>query len=333
MLSRLETGLQSLGIDFVNNAEVSSTLLKSRAQLVVYPNTEQASTLHRLLNDHQQTFHVHGGGSNTLLMGTELDPMKTVVIDSRKMNGIHLNIGTAQICAGGGTKISAVSRESASGNLTGLEFARDIPGSTAGAVVTDAWHPIHNYTKIFEAFGITDTELPESIRQVLSWVEVVDENGDVVRMDTSQLEMHDRQSVFSQPDNTKIVLNVMFQLAEGDPEKIAKARTVINLGRQEMRKKNKEKNPWSVGATLGYTFVLNHPGYNGISATQLIGMTGRLPETIMIGGMVHAKSTANIIGNTGSGSAEGYLRVADLIQEVVLKEHNIELPLEVRVVR
>jgi len=62
-------------------------------------------------------------------------------------------------------------------------------------------------------------------------------------------------------------------------------------------------------------------------------MTGRLPETIMIGGMVHAKSTANIIGNTGSGSAEGYLRVADLIQEVVLKEHNIELPLEVRVVR
>ena len=323
--------LSILGIAFAQDAQVSSPLLRSRAKLVIFPASRQVPMLLPLLHDEQISYQPLGSGSNTLLTGTDASPLQTVIISMKGLREQRVDRREAQVTADAGVRISSVSGLSAKVGLTGLEFARDIPGTTAGAVATDAWHPIHNYAKLFDQEGIDFTGMPKNIRDVLTGVELVGSNGESVVMNSEELGMQDRSSLLTQPDNALFLLSAQFQLQPGDQELIDRTRSVVCLGRKKMRANNRENNPYSVGKTLGYSFVLNHPTYQGMSAMQLIA-TADLADEIQYNGMYHSKQTPNIICSTGSGTADGYLRVADRIREGVSKTHGIEMPLEVRVI-
>ena len=331
-MSNIEARLSELGISYATDARVSSTLLESRAKLVVSPDSTQVADLLPLLHDEQLPYTPLGSGSNSLLTGIETAPLETVIVNMKNLRNVRVDDQTGSLVTEAGIKISTVSGLSAKHGLTGLEFARDIPGTTAGAIATDAGHPIHNYAKLFAMEEIDFSRFPKDIRAVLRSVEVVGADGEMRDMTVEDLQMGNRTSILVQPDNTWFMLRANFQLSQGDQTLIDKTREVVCLGRKDMRCKNRDLNPHSVGRTLGFSFVLNHSNYAGVSANQLIATAGSIPDKLMMEGMYHSKATPNIICNTGSGTADGYLRIADTIQEAVAKDHGIEMPLEVRVI-
>ncbi len=333
MPSALETGLTTQGISYERNGCIQSTLLTSRADMVIHPNSpEQVEALLPMLMEANMPYHILGGGSNSLLTGTDKAPLQTVIIDTGRLKKVKVNGETGDVTAEAGVKIATVSRVSAQSQLSGLEFACGVPGSTAGAVVTDAWHPIHNYGDEFEVRKIDHTQIPKHMRTVLTGVDVIGSDGVIREMTTAELGMQNRSSIFLEPGNTLFLLRAKFHLTPGDQSLIEEVRDVVCLGRANMRKANKAKNKHSVGKTLGYTFVLNHPDYKGKSAMQLITESHSLPQFVSEKGMMHSKNTPNIVCNTGNGNPEGYLRIIENIQDAVRRDHGIEMPVEVRII-
>lgn len=330
-VSTIESHLSKLHIPYETNTAVYSTLLLSRAKLVIAPSdSHQVAELLPYLREEGIPYQACGCCSNTLLDGTDQTPVETALISTKNLSRICEEDG--QITAEAGVRVAALSKYAARTAMAGLEFACDIPGTIAGAVATDAWHPIHNYAAGFAQAGIELKGIPKHFNTVLTAAELVRADGEVVVMTPDELEMCNRSSRLAQPTNDLFLIRAHFALKTGNPEEIAKIREVVHLGRCAMRANNREKNPYSVGKTLGYSFVLNHPAYHGVSANTLIATADSLPDEMNIEGMYHSKATSNIICNTGSGTPDGYLRIADMIQEAVMKDHGIEMPLEVRVI-
>lgn len=333
MSAGIETRLKENSIHFESNAPVSTTLLKAVAELIIVPECiEQIPLLLSILREFGRNYHIHGCGSKSLMMGTADNPLKTAIIKTNQLNLVQVDHPRAIIKAQAGLSIAMLSRVSAANGFTGLEFAMDIPGSTAGAIATDAWHPVHAYADLFEKENLKFDNLAKYIRDILIGVTLVDTTGNQIQLSAAELEMRDRKSILLKPDNPWFLSNAIFQLSEEDPNSIKKARKIISKGRKRMRARNKAKNPFSVRKTLGYTFVSKHPIHRDSSAIELIGSAGSLPSTIEIEGMMHSQETPNIIANTGSGTPDGYKRIADRIKEAVLADHGIELPLEVLIV-
>jgi UDP-N-acetylmuramate dehydrogenase len=328
--AELGPSLGELGIHFVQDHTVRSSLLDGVAELVVVPEANQVSELFSLLHEMGVAYEPVGGATNTLLAGTPETPLQTVLISAKRMR--HVQAIEGGVMAGAGSHIAATSAYSAREGLSGLEFARDIPGTVAGAIATDAWHPIHAYADKFEQRGLDHTAFEKYMASALRYAEVVRADGETMHMTPKDLEMANRQSILTREGGLFIV-RALFELPERDPADIEAARSVICQGRKEMRARNAANNPFSTGRTLGYSFVMNHPAYGGKTANELIATTGSLPDEIVTEGMLHSQATPNIICNTGNGTADGYLKIADQIQSDVDEEHGVELALEVRVLR
>ncbi|NCO11936.1 MAG: hypothetical protein COZ34_02350 [Candidatus Pacebacteria bacterium CG_4_10_14_3_um_filter_34_15] len=333
MQSTIQRELEKAQITFELNGAISTTLLKAFAELTIIPKRiDQVPKILSILATNGNDYHIHGGGSKSLLLGTHNSPLKTPVIDISKLNGVEVDARTGIIKAMAGSSISRVSRMSADSSLTGLEFARDIPGSTAGAVATEAWHPIHKYKDLFDLEKLEFSQLIKYLKDILVIVNLTNEVGDEISLTADGLEMRNKSSLLLKPGNTMFLLSAVFQLAEEDPELIEKARAIISAGRKRMRARNKQLNPHSVGKTLGYTFVSEHSAYKKSSAADLI-KTSDLPKTLNFEGMHHSNETPNIISNTGNGTPQGYLKIAEIIRKAVFVAHNIELPLEIKIVK
>lgn len=334
MLSKeIQAALTEKGIPFSVNAAVHTTLLRAFAQLVIVPKSvDQIPEILAVLEACGLKHHVHGHGSKTLMLGTLTHPAETPVIKTSHLAAVKVDKSHGLIHAQAGIPISKVSACATSNSLSGLEFATDIPGSTAGAVATDACHPLSGYGDLFLEQEIEFSKLAQYLRDILVIAYLVDASGTQTVLNAHQLEMRDRSSILLH-DPRWILTSATLQLTDDDPAQIKARQEIISAGRRRMRARNEEKNRASVGKTLGYTFVLNHPSYHGRSASQIIASTTSLPEEIRRGGMVHCINTPNIIANTGNGTGEDYLAIAETIKEAVLHEHGLELPLEVRVVR
>lgn len=333
MSAGIEKKLTEQGISFQTNASVHTPLLKAAAELVVIPtNAEQVASALAILKASGRKHYILGGGTKSLVLGTDDHPSKTAIIKTKHLNGIKIDEKTGAIEVGAGASVCTTSRLSAAQALTGLEFATDIPGTIAGAVATDAWHPIGSYEDLFDLRGLTSNMFNFHFKDILRTALVVDSTGHEKTLTAEELQMRDRKSILLEEGNEWFLLNAVFQLATGNLEVINRAREVISAGRKRMREKNKAKNPFSTKSTLGYTFVLKHPLYGQKTASQLIAETESLPEKIVIDGMVHSQGTPNIIANMGSGTADGYRRIADSIKAAVFAAHNIEMPLEIKVV-
>jgi UDP-N-acetylmuramate dehydrogenase len=331
--STVEARLAELSIPFATEAAVHSTLLSSRAELVVIPDCTQMASLLPLLEDEGMAYKAHGAGSNTLLLGTDAAPIRTVLISTKHMRGVRADADTGIVEAGGGVNINAVSKFSARVALSGLEFACDVPGSTAGAIATDAWHPIHTYREAFRREGLDESTLPYHISSVLLDALLITPDGEQKTMTPGDLGLRNRTSRLLDDENRLILLSARFGLQPDDSQRIFQRRAVVCEGRREMRARNKSKNPHSTGRTLGYSFVMDHPGYDGRTATELIASSESLPPVLSVDGMFHSKTTPNIICNTGGGVPDAYLRIADQIQQAVADEHGVEMPLEVKIIK
>lgn len=172
--------------------------------------------------------------------------------------------------------------------------------------------------------------MPEKIADVLDHVCAIDLQGNIHEIPTHELGLEDRGSIFKQQKDLFVVL-AYFRLTEGSSVIIKKARKIIHDSRMRLRAINARHNPYTK-QILGFTFVNNHSVYKGMSAKDLIANSG-LRRSIIDSGMIHDIRTPNIICNTGVGTPWGYLRILDRIRNKVAQSANIDLQIEIDIVR
>lgn len=323
------------------NSKVSSTIRSGWAQLVISPRDwSQVAASLPVLHDAGVPVVTLGIASNALIGGSDTEPIAKAILETRRLKGMRISVNatdrTGRITAEAGTKIADVSKAATEAGLTGLEFACRIPGSTGGAVATEAGHPIYAYAEKYPVENGTDWEpgaLPRSVGDVIAGADAVDRAGNLVELSAADLRLGDKGSIFTAADNDLVLIRAHFAVrVASDPRLVAQTAELIREGRESMRDRNRRRNPESVRRTLGCTFISEHPSYRGRSAAELIRGTDAVPETLTVGGMYHATSTANIISNIGLGSVADYRAISDRIQQAVHDQHGVRLIGEVQII-
>ena len=163
------------------------------AELFVTPGSiDELTQVVALCRENDVEFLVIGNGSNLLVKD---EGYKGVIIEVNSRISFIDVIGE-DIVADAGAKLSAVAVTAMENDLGGFEFAHGIPGNIGGAVMMNAG-----------AYG-------GEMKQVLKWVKVLDNEGNIITLDASELEMGYRTSIIEKKGyivlQARIGLNIEF---------------------------------------------------------------------------------------------------------------------------
>lgn len=263
------------------------------ADLFITPKKyEEINKIMNLCKANNINYYIVGNGSNLLVKDGGI---RGVVIKLSKLNKI--TIDGENITAQGGASIGTVSIKSRDESLTGLEFACGIPGTIGGAVAMNA--------------GAYNGEISDVIESVL----VMDNDGQILRLNNEELELGYRTSAILK--HNYIVLEANFKLQKGEHEKIA--------GRiSDLMRRRREKQPLEY-PSAGSTF--KRP--EGQFAAKLIQDSG-LKGTQMGGAQVSDKHSGFII-NKENATAKDILDLINFVQKTVKDKFDVELEPEVRI--
>lgn len=263
------------------------------ADLFITPKKyENVNKIMNLCKANNVNYYIVGNGSNLLIKDGGI---RGVVIKLSKLNKI--TIDGENITAQGGASIGTVSLKSRDESLTGLEFACGIPGTIGGAVAMNA--------------GAYNGEIADVIESVL----VMDNDGQILRLNKEELELGYRTSAILK--HNYIVLEANFKLQKGDHEKIA---TRIS----DLMRRRREKQPLEY-PSAGSTF--KRP--EGQFAAKLIQDSG-LKGTQMGGAQVSDKHSGFII-NKDNATAKDILDLIHFVEKTVKEKFDVELEPEVRI--
>ncbi len=261
------------------------------ACLIALENEEQLKKIQHYLYLVEMPFFVLGNGSNVLVSDEGYPGVVLQIGD--KMNRIRVE-GT-RIVAQAGALLSQVSRAAQEHGLTGLEFASGIPGTVGGGVVMNAG-----------AYG-------GEMSQVVTMVNVVNQNGEVMQLDNSTMEFAYRYSTIK--NQPFIVTEVTFQLQQGDAD-------AIKATMDDLTAKRREKQPLE-SPSAGSTF--KRP--EGYFAGELIMKAGLRGFTV--GGAQVSEKHCGFVINTGNATAADVMDVIHEVQDCVKEKFNVDLEPEV----
>jgi UDP-N-acetylmuramate dehydrogenase len=233
-------------------------------------------------------YYVLGNGTNMLVSD---DGFKGVIIALKDLNGEIVFKDTDErdkvsVTAYAGCTLARLSSEAASRGLQGTEFASGIPGSIGGAVVMNAG-----------AYG-------GEIKDILEYADVLDEDGNTVRLYNSDLEFGYRRSIIQKKNY--IVLLVSFILKRGN-EKNIKAEI------RELNERRREKQPLEY-PSAGSTFK-RPEGYFAGKLIEDSGLKGyRIGDA-----QVSEKHCGFVINRGKATSADIYSLIGDVIATVYEK--------------
>ncbi len=236
-------------------------------------------------------FYVIGNGSNLLVSD---EGFRGVIISTEKLR--KLEAAGKSLKAGAGVLLSKAANEALKAGLSGLEFAAGIPGSVGGAVVMNAG-----------AYG-------SEMKDVLKSVTVLDSDGNVLTLDTKDLELGYRTSII--PKKGYVVLEALFSLECGNMEEI----------RQKMDKlaeKRKEKQPLEY-ASAGSTFK-RPEGYFAGKLIEDAGLRG-----FSVGGAAVSEKHAGFVINKDNASASDIYRLCEEVKRRVKEYSGVTLEMEVK---
>lgn len=236
-----------------------------------------------------------GLGSNLLVDDNGLSAF--VIKTAPQLNTCWVD-GT-MVTAWAGAPLAQVANAAADHGLTGLEFAHGIPGSLGGAVVMDA--------------GAYDGEM----RQVVRSVRALDQNCEVVTLDSQECRFGYRHSVFS--DGSRLVLSAEMELRPGDS-------SAIRSRMAELMAKRKDKQPleWP---SAGSTFK-RPEGYFAAALIDQCGLKG-----LTVGGARVSEKHAGFVINAGGATCHDILTLMDEVRDRVFRETGVELEPEVKYLR
>lgn len=237
-------------------------------------------------------YFILGNGSN-LLVGD--GGYRGAVIQIYK-NMSAVTVEGTEITVQAGALLSSVAAAAKNAALTGFEFAGGIPGTMGGAVVMNAG-----------AYG-------GEMKDVLTEVTVMDEEGEIVTLPADKLELGYRTSIIKTAGY--IVLEAKLQLKEGNPE-------VIRETMKDLTIRRTTKQPLEY-PSAGSTF--KRP--EGCFAGKLImdsGLAG-----YQVGGAQVSEKHCGFVINAGGATARDVRTLMDNVRDIVYKKYGVTLEPEVK---
>lgn len=237
---------------------------------------------------------VIGNGSNLLVRDKGIRGI--VLKMSKGFNRILVEGNT--IRAEAGAIIPLVAKKAAEAGLSGLEFAAGIPASVGGAVRMNAG-----------AHG-------RCMSEVVQKVTVLTPDGGIATLTNGDIGFQYRRSNIM--ERGLIVVEAVFTLIPGNNSDIM-AKNEENLAKRRRSQPLEYPNAGSVFA--------NPPGQWAGWLIEQVGGKG-----MRVGNAMVSEKHANFIVNLGNATAKDVLELIAKIKQLVFKQFNIELKLEVQVV-
>ena len=249
-------------------------------------------TLLEAAAEHDLPVFVLGAGANILVSDRGIRGM---VLSTERLRSVRVD--GERIVAQAGCAISLVSETAAAVGLSGLAFIYSMPGSIGGAVWMNA-----------RCYG-------SSISDVLEWVEILDENGAVVRIDVQQDQFDYKVSPFQK--RRAVILSACFRLRHGERAAI--------LEEMEANRADRERKGHFAAPSAGSVFKNNRSfGNPSGKIIDSLGLRG-----YSIGGAKISDYHANMIINTGSATAFDIEALTRYVARRVKDELGYELEREV----
>ena len=237
-------------------------------------------------------YFILGNGSN-LLVGD--GGYRGAVIQIYK-NMSAVTVEGTKITVQAGALLSSVAAAAKNAALTGFEFAGGIPGTMGGAVVMNAG-----------AYG-------GEMKDVLTEVTVMDEEGEIVTLPADKLELGYRTSIIKTAGY--IVLEAKLQLKEGNPEVIRETMKDLTIRRTT---KQPLEYP-SAGSTL-----MRPEGYFAGKLIMDSGLAG-----YQVGGAQVSEKHCGFVINAGGATARDVRTLMDNVRDIVYKKYGVTLEPEVK---
>ena len=237
-------------------------------------------------------YFILGNGSN-LLVGD--GGYRGAVIQIYK-NMSSVTVEGTEIIAQAGALLSSVAAAAKNASLTGFEFAVGIPGTMGGAVVMNAG-----------AYG-------GEMKDVLTEVTVMDDEGEIITLPADKLELGYRTSIIKTAGY--IVLEAKLQLKEGDPE-------VIRETMKDLTIRRTTKQPLEY-PSAGSTFK-RPEGYFAGKLIMDSGLAG-----YQVGGAQVSEKHCGFVINAGGATARDVRTLMDDVRDVVYKKYGVTLEPEVK---
>lgn len=244
--------------------------------------------------EHHIPYMCMGNGSNMLVSDKGI---RGVVI-SIGSNMSEVQVVDNMIYAEAGALMSKIASAALGAELSGFETLSGIPGTVGGGIYMNAG-----------AYG-------GEIKSVLKNVTFISKNNDIVTMDTDQLELSYRHSIFE--TNGGIIVKCCLELKKGNKNEISAAM-------KEYSKRRSEKQPLSM-PSAGSTFKRPEGHFAG-KLIQDAGLMG-----FSIGGAQISTKHAGFIVNTGNATAADVLALIEHVRKTVFAQSGIMLEPEVRLI-
>lgn len=278
-----------------NMAEHTTFKCGGNASLYIAPNsTDELVKVLEVLREEDYPYMVIGNGSNLLVKDSGYDG---AVVEVDKKIG-EIDVRGEEIIVEAGAKLSKVATIAMESDLAGFEFAHGIPGNMGGAVVMNAG-----------AYG-------GEMKDVLKWVKVVDQNGEIKTLENEELELGYRTSRVMK--EKMIVLEACIKLELGIMGEIADVMALL-------MSKRKASQPLEY-PSAGSTFK-RPEGYYAGKLVQDAGMKG-----YRVGDAMVSEKHSGFVINCGNATATDVIQVIKDVQAKVKEDFGVDLEPEVRII-
>ena len=284
------------GIKISENASLKNLntyKLESHAKYLIRVETlEGLINLLKYLKENHIHYFILGAGSNIII--DEYFDGAVIKLDGLRKIGVKDNIMTSEA----GAMMGALSCASMDHNLTGLEWAINIPGTVGGSIIGNA--------------GAYKSEMFDYLVKI----KVLNENLEIKELAKEEIKHTYRHTDLK--GKNWIVLEATFKLEKGNKEESMK----LVKDRQERRNKTQPLDMPSAGS------VFRNP--EGDHAGRLIeecGLKGK-----KIGGAEVSMKHANFIVNAGNATSNDIKNLIELVHTQVKEKFNIDLVLEQEII-
>ncbi len=290
--------VDQLGDILENESLVKHTTMRvgGIAKVMYIPNSlSSLQTVIELLKESKIDYMAIGRGSNLIFIE---EYVETFII---KVSNVleDVEIKSEEVVVGAGLSLQKLAKKMSKLGYEGLEFAGGIPATVGGAIFMNA--------------GAHTGEMAD----IIAWVEYLDENNELVRIDNEACKFTYRHSIF-QDLNDIIIVRAGFKIFLGDKAAVFKKMSGNLAYRKEMQ-------PLEL-PSCGSTFR-NPPGNHAGKLIEDCGLKG-----FNIGGVKVSEKHANFVVNYNDGTAQDVVDLIKHVQDVVYTKTQIKLSTEIRII-
>lgn len=261
--------------------------------LVIPESKEEILKILSFVKANNIPYFIMGNGSNLLVSD---EGYRGIIIKlAGGLNKIKVNGDSLYVEAG--AIMSKISSVCVNNSLDGFCELSGIPGTFGGAVYMNAG-----------AYG-------REIKDVLTDITFIDENGDVKTITADDAKLSYRKSIFS--DRNAVILSGNIKLEKGNKEE-------ITLKVREVTKKRNDKQPLNY-PSAGSTF--KRP--EGYFAAKLIDDCGF--KGYSVGGAKVSEKHSGFVINYDNASFNDVIKLTEDIKKGVKEKFDVDLELEVKI--